>query len=243
MIPKTPHAIIDSFPATSLQYRFFFGAVMVLALFLWGCGSGPEDPLETIKQSMEDESTYSVVLNDMREEGAIFKDFYHKYLVVLPDKSVETDWFKVDENYYNQNREFLGMALLTKKEGEVNTTPSPPGYDFVGDSKYGRWQEDNSGNSFWEFYGKYALISSLFGGWYRPVYMNDYQGYQRHRAQNRPFFGKNKEFGSTGKIAKKKRPGFYSQRMAKKSSFANKLKKRIGRSKTGFRSRSGGFGK
>ncbi len=45
------------------------------------------------------------------------------------------------------------------------------GSQLVGNPQYGNWRNDSSGGSFWEWYGKYALFSSLFrspiyyGGW------------------------------------------------------------------------------
>lgn len=45
------------------------------------------------------------------------------------------------------------------------------GSQLVGNPNYGQWRNDSSGNSFWAWYGKYALFSSLFrspiyyGGW------------------------------------------------------------------------------
>ena len=39
-----------------------------------------------------------------------------------------------------------------------------PGSQLVGNPNYGSWQTNASGNSFWVWYGQYALISSLLGG-------------------------------------------------------------------------------
>jgi len=213
-----------------------------------GCGGkGNERPLETLKKTLKSEPTFSILLDDMREEGTFFKTYYHRYLVVLPDESAKTRWFQVSRDYYNKNIKFLGMTLLTKKEGTYDNTASPPGYGFVGDETYGRWREDSNGGSFWEFYGKYALMSSLFRGWYSPIHQNDYRSYQRYRSNRQPFFGSRKQYGSSGKIVKATRPGFYSSRMsslnAKKNSFLKKFTQQIGRSRTGLRSRAGGYGK
>ncbi|MFO7883910.1 MAG: hypothetical protein R6U68_03730 [Desulfobacteraceae bacterium] len=247
MADTQKYSDMGNFYLKMLRLRFY-AVLLFLSVTMCvfsGCSGGSivDDPLNRIKDSLKGNSVYSVVLDDMKQEGVFFKDYYHKYLIVLPEKSRRTEWFKVNENFYKQNQDFLGMALLTNKDGKIETTPSPPGYDLVGDPKYGQWREDSSGSSFWEFYGKYALISSLFGGWYRPVYQNDYRGYQQSRSSNRPFFGRQKEFGSSGKIVKSKRPDFFSRRMSRKSSFSDKLQSRIGRSKTTVRSRSGGFGK
>jgi len=229
--------------------RLFVGFCLFAAFMVSACGGGTPktDPLGKIKADLAKEPTYSIVLEDMKQDGTFFKTFYHKYLVVKPDKSTKTDWMEVPESYYDKTQEFLGMALVSKKDGVLDNQASPPGYNFVGDPAYGSWRQDSQGGSFWEFYGKYALLSSLFGGWNRPIYRNDYDMYRDSRSRNQPFFGRNKEFGSAGNIVKAKRPDFYSRRMAgvnaAKSSFKEKAAARVGRTKTDFRSRAGGIGK
>ncbi len=39
-----------------------------------------------------------------------------------------------------------------------------PGSYLVGNPNYGHWNQDSSGNSFWSWYGKYALFSSVIRG-------------------------------------------------------------------------------
>lgn len=225
--------------------------ILVTAVILWmtGCRNEftGELPINRIQTELTDVPTYSVVLEDMKEEGNFVKTYYHKYRIVQETQARTTDWMQVSKNYYRANDEFMGMSLLSRKEGQAVTTVSPPGYHYVGDDRYGRWNTDRSGNTFWEWYGKYALFSSLFGGWYRPVYMRDYNTYDQYRSQNRPYFGRDRQYGSSGSIARQTKPNFYQRHMAKQqsrsSSFANKVSRRIGRTKTGFRGRSGGFGK
>ena len=238
----------SSTPVNIVDFSIKFFLPLLLCILFSGCGGGSGKlPLETLKRDLKDVPTYSIVLEDMREEGTFVKNYFHRYLVVLPEESSQTQWFEVPKNYYNKNIDFMGMALVTKKDGIIDNVVAPPGYSMVGDERYGRWREDNSGNSFWEFYGKYALISSLFGGWYSPIHRNDYHAYQRDRAMGKPFFGSNKQYGSTGHIVRATRPSFYSSRMssvnAKKFSFSNKVSSKIGRTKTGLRSRAGGSGK
>ncbi len=228
-------------------YSLILFVFISISVLLSGCtgGSTGNLPIEKIKQSLKNQPTYSIILDDMKYEGSFFKTYYHKYLVVQPDGSWRTGWLKVPEKYYKQNQKMLGMAILTKKDGKFETIPAPPGYGFVGDTRYGRWTRDSTGGSFWEFYGKYAFFSSLFGGWYHPIRMSDYRTYNQYRTFNRPFFGSKHEFGSTGQIAKRKRPGFYARRMSRSGSgsFSSRLRSRIGRTRMGFRGRAGGFGK
>ena len=39
-----------------------------------------------------------------------------------------------------------------------------PGGQLVGNPSYGQWRTDSGGNSFWVWYGQYALMRSLLGG-------------------------------------------------------------------------------
>lgn len=229
--------------------RVFLVIIIALVSFsVIGCGEKVRElPIEKIKQMLSEAPTYSIVLEDMKTEGNFFKNYFHKYRVVQEEEGWTTDWLQVPKRYYETNENFLGMVLAARKEGENISGVTPPGYAYVGDSRYGRWRTDSHGNSFWEWYGKYALFSSLFGGWYRPIYMHDYRGYSSYRSRNQTYFGRNKQFGSSGSIVRQAKPNFYARHMAKvsstRSSFSNKVSKRIGRTRSSFRSRAGGFGK
>jgi len=215
-------------------------------LFLYGCGGG-DLPVEKIKKALKDTPAYSIVLEDMKEEGNFFKKYYHKYRVIREEQAGTTDWMEVPEDYFQTNQAFLGMSVAVKKEGETSSTVSPPGYQYVGNSRYGHWRTDHRGNSFWEFYGKYALFSSLFGGWYRPIYRSDFDMYQQYRARNVPYFGRNNEYGTNGSVSRKNKPDFFARRTTaermKKASFKDRVARRTGRTRTGFRGRAGGIGK
>jgi len=50
------------------------------------------------------------------------------------------------------------------------------GEQLIGNPNYGQWSTDNSGMSFWAWYGMYSLMGDLFGS--RRVYYNDWG---RHR--------------------------------------------------------------
>lgn len=222
--------------------------LVIAMLFIYGCGGADGDlPITAIKKSLNNIPSYSIILEDMKEKGNIFKNYSHKYRVVKPDKANITKWKEVPENYYKANETFLGMSLATKKDGKIISSVAPPGYAYVGDSNYGRWKQDSSGGSFWEFYGKYALLSSLLGSWHSPIYMNDFDDFRRHRKRKVPYFGRHKQYGTYGSIVKKSKPNFYARHTAKqrikKTSFKNKVASKIGRTKTSFRGRSGSSGK
>jgi hypothetical protein len=183
----------------------------------------------------------------MKEEGNFFKTYSHKYRVFQEDRSGVTDWMEVPETFYRSNEALLGMTIAGKQDGEEISAAEPPGYQYVGNSRYGRWRTDHTGNSFWEFYGKYALLSSFLGGWNRPIYRQDFDMYQRHRSRNAPYFGTNNQYGTNGSVTRKTKPNFYARRNAtqqmKKASFKDRVARRTGRTRTNFRGRAGGFGK
>ena len=145
----------NSFPMTPI--------LLSLALvFVVGC-SAPTSPVDELQAQLKTAPEYSIILEDMREEGTFFPAYYHKYKVIQGDQTWSTDLRQVSEEFYRRNENFLGMTLASKIEGEKSTTPHPAGYNYVGNEKYGQWKSDNRGNSFWEFYGKYALMRDLFG--------------------------------------------------------------------------------
>jgi hypothetical protein len=224
--------------------------VAIAMLLLSGCSTGrSQPPIEKLKQNLKDVPTYSIVLEDMKTEGNFRERYFHKYRIVFPEESEQgtTDWLEVQPDYYQTNEPFLGMTLAAKKAGEMSSSVSPPGYQYVGDERYGRWRQDSRGSSFWEFYGKYALFSQLVGGFGRPIYRNDYDEYRQYRSRGTPYFGRNNQYGTNGSYTKQTKPNFYSRRIArsnaKRASFKDRVAKRTGRTRTGFRSRSGGFGK
>jgi len=223
--------------------------VLSLALVLVAGCSAPTSPLDELKAQLKTAPEYNIILEDMREEGTFLPAYYHKYKVLQGDQTWSTDLRKVSEKFYRQNENFLGMTLASKTEGEESTTPHPAGYNYVGNEKYGQWRNDHSGNSVWEFYGKYALMRDLFGLAGRSVFRNDYNQYRGYQTQNRPYYGRTgQEYGTNGTVTKQRNPTFFERRrtrdVASQQRFRQKFQSRVGRSSgTSMRSRSFGFGK
>jgi hypothetical protein len=225
----------------------------MILLFVSGCGTSHNNPVDRLKDQLKDVPSFSIILEDMKQDGNVFTHYFHKYKIVQLKNSWVTNWEEVSEQYYRQNENFLGMTLAAKKDGQLNNHVAPPGYAFVGDANYGQWRQDANGNSFWEFYGKYRMFTDVLGFFTGPVYRYDYDDYHRYRNDRRPFFGRSNQYGTKGTYTKNLKPSFYERRMTrenkKKSSFLGRVsdrfdnKKRIGRTRSGFRSRSMGFGK
>jgi len=226
------------------RFSSLFLTMTLAATFLIGCG-GQRLPIDIIKKDLRDAPSYSIILEDMDEKGTFFKSYYQKYRIVQGEQTGTTDWMEVPKDYFQKNENFLGMTLLSKEKGQYNTSVGPPGYNHVGDEQYGKWQRDSSGNSFWEFYGKYALISHLLGG--SRIYRTDYNTYRDYRSQGRPYYGRNKQYGTNGRVTRSQKPNFYSRRAAKvrasKTSFAQRVTQRTGRTRSNYRGRGFSGGK
>jgi len=232
---------------------FFFLLAFAVVLASAGC-AGHHDPLDTLRQDLAPYAQYSVILEDMRVEGNFLPDHEHRYKVVLAEKGGEeptfrdrdTGWVEVSDEVYDRYRQCLGMTVLAKsEEGKVTRDCYPPGYRYVGNSRYGRWRTDSRGGSFWEFYGKYALMRTMFDMGTGSIHRRDWDGYRDARTTGRPFFGNERQYGTGGSHTQKTHPTFYerqkARQAAKKSRFSDKVSKRVNRSR-GSSSRRGSRG-
>ncbi|MFH1134729.1 MAG: hypothetical protein V1816_01440 [Pseudomonadota bacterium] len=218
---------------------------LVVPLIGAGCGGGPDDPIDEIRTSLRGAPSYSIVLDDMKEEGNFITEYFHKYKIIAPEKTATTDWRPVSEEMYQQYLPFLGMTIFTKKDGVETAEASPPGYAYVGDNRYGSWQTNSSGQSFWSFYGQYRLLSDLLGG--HTINRNSWDNYRTQTSTGRPYYGDNKEYGTQGSHTKQTKPDFYSRKMSSvnqaKQSFGGLVNQKIGRTRVSSRGRGGGAGK
>lgn len=221
-----------------------------LVSFTASCGGKEftKSPVDNLVKEMSNDSTFSIILYDMNEEGMFFKDYYHQYKIVKTvngkPESKTTGWMQVSKDFFAQHQNDMGMAIVTKVDGKVSKVASPPGYaNYVGNSRYGHWN-NSGGTSFWVFYGQYALLRDMLGwGSYR-VGRDNWNTYDRNYRNSRPYYGPKttsggNTFGTRSTFARKTNPT---------STWSQKVESRRSRSSSrysssGTRSRSGGFGK
>ena len=231
--------------------------LIVICLSVLSCST--TSPVNQLKQALDRFPEYSIILQDMKDDGNFFTTYYHRYKIVYAEavaadedpiyRNTITDWYEVDKEVYKENANFLGMAIASKtKESGISDVRHPPGYQYVGNSRYGNWRSDNRGGSFWEFYGKYAMLSSVMGMFSRPVYRSGWNDYRRHQSQGRPYYGPNREYGTSGSYTKTHNKSFFQRRkqrdLARRTRFSDRVGQRVRRSSmSGMRSRSSGFGK
>lgn len=228
-------------------FPFLLSVYVLIALLASGCGSGME-PVERLRQKLQVEPAYSIILNNMREDGNFFPSYYHQYRVDIGEDSKVHPFQEVTKPYYKKNEPYLGMVLASKTaDGKTTNTPFPNGYQYVGNSQYGNWRTNSSGGSFWEFYGKYMMISQVMHWAGHGLGRNHYNNYNSYQGSGRPYMGPRGQYGTNGTITRKQKPNFYARRKAMKarsqSRFSDRVNRRMGRSKNTFRSRGFGFGK
>ncbi len=257
-----------------------FTSVFLLVI---SCGSERKkylkSPLDTIITSYLDVQNYSVILADMDYKEAT-DNYFHKYKIIVEKKKNVTDsaeddfeiktteWKEVSAITFEEHQKDLGMTVLSKKDGVLDKKATPAGYNnYVGNKKYGSWQTQSNGSSFWAFYGQYHFMSSLFYGSSHRYYRNDYDYYRTNHSGRSNYYGRNKNFGtSTYKntntswnskptsfkdkvISSVKRSssalkakGYSSSKSYKSTSQTTRNTNRYSNSSSS-RSRSGGFGK
>jgi len=220
-------------------------ALLGMLAMLATVGCDTTTPLERLQSELEQYPEYSVTLQDMREDG-----YFHQYGVVIGEPQTGSDdlvfrdsildWQKVGRATYDQYRPHLGMVILSKgADGIVDRNQHPPGYQQVGNERYGQWRDEGGGRSFWVFYGQYALLSHMIGGFGRPIYRNDWTGYQTARGRGRTYYGPGGEYGSNGSVTRQTNPNFFRRQQARQAASSRSFGERV-RGRTSGGTRFGG---
>jgi hypothetical protein len=107
-------------------------------------------------------------------------------------------WVDVSKAQYQAMEKNLGMAIEHKSAGKYDTeserVAQPAGFAYMAppgqSNQYGHWETSN-GNSFWVFYGQYALMRDLlFNRSYRPLDYREYHDYYTYRQRNETYYGR-----------------------------------------------------
>lgn len=237
--------------------------ILVGIIALQSCSSNnfKKNPIDQLIVQMDQVKPYSIILQDMDVNGSFSHTYLHKYKIItedidgIPQEKI-TDWKEVPKLFFSKNENNLGMEIVSKNsEGKISKSAAPPGYgNYVGNSKYGEWKTNSSGNSFWSFYGKYMMMSTMFDLVRRPYYRNDYSHYRSGGYYgSRSYYGQKSStgsyrYGTNSAYNKQTKPSFF-QRKASKRGWSESSRRSSSNTKStrsrssSSRSRSGGFGK
>lgn len=130
----------------------------------------------------------------------------------------DEQWVNISQADFDRVEKNIGMAIEHKAAGkfdsEADRVPQPAGFAYVAppgqeSNQYGRW-EHRDGQSFWVFYGQYALMRDLlFNRGYRPLDTREYQEYRTARTSGQTYYGRDEanpsipKYGSGGTITSK----------------------------------------
>jgi hypothetical protein len=140
--------------------------------------------------------------------------YWHRYGMVWQAPAGmqrdSTPWTRITEEQYNDELPLEGLAVATRQNGKDMDEPVAPEMAFVGNPTYGHWTRGPRGDSFWEWYGKYAMMRDLFGSSRRPIvihrteyntYRRDPGSYRSSRPEMPSFRRIPEERGFGGKVA------------------------------------------
>jgi hypothetical protein len=153
----------------------------------------------------------------------------------------QEQWVGVSQVTYDAMRNDLGMAIEHKPTGkydfEAERVAQPAGFAYIaplsqGSNQYGYW-EHRDGQSFWVFYGQYALLRDLlFNHTYRPLPSGEWEEYRSYRTRGQTYYGNDAEgapkYGSNGTATQERYGG---SSYARSGGFRN----------SPYASKSGGF--
>ena len=218
---------------TAPNTRTHRGLLALMAVVLAVAACNTETPLERLQRQLEQYPEYSVTLQDMREDG-----YFHQYGVVIGEPQAGSedlvyrdsilDWQQVGRRTYDRYQPHLGMVVLSKgPDGVVDQNQHPPGYQQVGNERYGQWRDEGGGRSFWVFYGQYALLSHMIGGFSRPIYRNDWNGYQSARGLGQTYYGAGGVYGTNGSVTRQTNPNFFRRQQTRQAARSQSFGQRV----------------
>lgn len=158
------------------------------------------------------DDSWDKILIDMETRGfGDSRDYEQKIRTVRThqgETTSEEQWVSVSRATFDAMQGDLGMAIEQKPAGKYDSEAShvaqPAGFAYIappsqGSNQYGHW-EQHDGQSFWVFYGKYALLRDLlFNYRYRPLGRGDWDGYRAESSQGHTYYGQSAEAGSPPK--------------------------------------------
>ncbi len=114
------------------------------------------------------------------------------------------------------------VAAMSKEASRQanQTTDMGAGSQLVGNPHYGNWRTDSHGNSFWAWYGKYALFSSLF---LRPHYYGSWasgRNYSYYHDYGRSHYTSPAQFKSQSSVNSQSRTKFQKSGKSFQSPYA-----------------------
>lgn len=158
----------------------------------------------------------SIILTDIHATGFLIKTYYQKYRLVYGFQGIEEVIVRTSRDFATKNKANIGMSIFRRHDKGEDLLPMPPGVSYVGNRGFGEWRADRNKNQVWRFYRAYKNLPIYLGwGKWRPDQLF-YEEYIAYKERNKPYYGRNNEFGSAGKVSRKSFPNFFKPERQKK---------------------------
>jgi hypothetical protein len=166
----------------------------------------PKQTVELQSLSAQLYTAWDKLLVDMEARRNEYRQKIRTVTTRLSDASAKNGqtasdekWVTVSRAEYDTRKNDLGMAIEHKSAGKYDTeadrVAQPPGFAYMaspaqGSNQYGYW-DHRGGQSFWVWYGQYALMRDLlFNRDYRPLDRGDWDGYRLSRERGQTYYGR-----------------------------------------------------
>ncbi|MBT3208748.1 MAG: hypothetical protein HN704_00320 [Bacteroidetes bacterium] len=211
---------------------------LLLIIILMSCSSKEfvKNPVDVLVRDLPSDAVFSIVLYDMGVEGTFAKTYKHQYQIVTEKNEnisdTKTDWIEVGKDFFYLHENNMGMEIISRNaDGKLNKTASPAGYsNYVGNEKYGKWS-DRGGSSFWEFYGKYAMLSSMFHMISYPANRTHWNDYHSNYYGRKSYYGPSSNGKSYyGTYSDNNTKSRSNSKYTNSSNFRNKVQSKVSRS-------------
>ena len=157
--------------------------------------------------------------------------------------AADEKWVDVSRGQFEGVKNDLGMAIEHKPAGkydmEAERVAQPAGFAYMAppgqSNQYGHWENNGGGQSFWVFYGQYALMRDLlFNHNYRPLDRYEWDGYRNSQRSGQTYYGRDEAAGQSPKYGTQ---GTHTQQSYSGSTYA----KGGGFNDSKYASKSGGY--
>lgn len=156
------------------------------------------------------------ILIDTHATGFLIKTYYQKYRVISGFDNVDELIVRTSKEFARRNKNNIGMSLYRKTDSKEEFVPLPPGSGFLDNPEYGEWKMSKKGQLIWRFNKSFKNFPKYLGwGKWRP----DIEFFQEMRSSSssgQPYYGKDHEFGTLGRVTREAFPHFFKDERMKK---------------------------
>lgn len=151
------------------------------------------------------------ILTDLDRRGSEYREKIRTVRTRKTEVTTDEQWVSVSRAEFQGAERNLGMAIAHKPPGkydfEAERVAQPAGFAYMaspdqGRNQYGYW-DHRGGQSFWVFYGQYALLRDLLSNRsYRAPEPRDWESYRTSRERGQTYYGRDEndrpKYGTQG---------------------------------------------